>query len=783
MEKNPAIQISVRNLVEFVLRSGDLDTRFTGMSRALEGTKAHQKIQRSYKEGYTPEVFLSHLITYRDFSFKIDGRADGILIEDNRIFIDEIKTTTRPLELIDENYNPLHWAQAKCYGYIYGLEHQLEEVHIQLTYYQLDTEEIKYLRHVFSFESLQCFFYDLLDQYLVWAGLTRDWKITRDASIKQASFPFPLYRKGQREFAVAVYKTIVEEKRIFVQAPTGIGKTISTLFPAIKAMGEGHTAKLFYLTAKTITRQVAEDAFLRMGSQGLRFKSITLTAKDKICLEKEGACNPEQCSFAKGHFNRVNDALLDLLKQEDIMTRNIVETYARKHHVCPFELSLDLSLWADCVICDYNYVFDPRVYLKRFFDEEKSAYTLLIDEAHNLVDRGRDMYSAALQKESFLTLKKAFKKESPKIAKALNKINTFMIQVRKDLVHQRNSFRKEDPSDLYPLLRGFIKETEEWLTQNEGHEAHGPLLDLYFEVLGFLRISELYDSRYVTLYEIDQHQVMIKLFCLDPSYLLREGLKRGKAAAFFSATLTPLPYFREILGGDPEDPALQLSSPFDPSNLGLFVAANVSTKYRDRENSYENIASYVYSLISARKGNYLVFFPSYAYMQQVVDQFRELYPTASILVQTTAMQEEEKEAFLERFQSHGEETLVAFAVLGGIFSEGIDLVGERLLGAVIVGVGLPQLSFERDIILDYFQKKNSLGYEYAYLYPGMNKVLQAVGRVIRSEEDRGVALLVDERFTHRNYQKLFPRAWYHHQKINTPQALSSELHHFWGNKK
>lgn len=462
MDLKQEMILSVRNLVEFVLRGGDLDSRFMGSSRSVEGTKAHQKLQRSYGENYTPEVALKYTLQYQELVLTLQGRADGIFREENGVVIDEIKTTMRPLEEIEDG-NLLHWAQAKCYGYIYGVQNQLEEISLQLTYYHLDSEEVKRLRKTFSLKELEDFLYDLLRGYIIWANWTRDWTVRRNQSIQGMDFPFRQYRKGQRHLAVTVYKSIREEKKLFAQAPTGTGKTISTLFPAIKALGEQYGSKIFYLTAKTITRSVAEEAFERMRQKGLVCKTLTLTAKDKICFQKGAKCTPEECSYAKGHFDRVNGAMEEVLKEKDALTRETVEAYSQKHHICPFEFSLDLALWADCIICDYNYVFDPRVYLKRFFQEQNEDYIFLIDEAHNLVDRSREMFSASLNKKDMLQLKKQMKAKDPKLSKCLSKLNSYMVQLRKQWEENSILVMAEEPKEIYPLLRNFITQADEWL--------------------------------------------------------------------------------------------------------------------------------------------------------------------------------------------------------------------------------------------------------------------------------------------------------------------------------
>ncbi|MFT5874350.1 MAG: DNA excision repair protein ERCC-2 [Clostridium sp.] len=787
MDKNRDIKISVRNLVEFVLRAGDLDMRFMGSSRAVEGTKAHQKIQKENREKYSvifgeeylSEVSLKHSVIYNGGTIIIDGRADGILIKDNKVTIDEIKTVTKDIELLTEDYNSLHWAQAKCYAYIYATENNLELINVQLTYYEIDTEKTKQFVKAFSINKLQEFFDEIISSYFVWANITSAWNKARDNTIKDLKFPFENYRSGQRELAIAVYKTVVEDKKMFVEAPTGIGKTISTLFPTIKAMGEGHTSKIFYLTAKTITRQVAEDALEKMKANGLKFKTITLTAKDKVCFSKGSACNPEQCKFAKGHFDRVNVALLDILKNENTFSREIIEVYSKKYSVCPFEFSLDLTLWADCVICDYNYVFDPRVYLKRFFMDNTGDYTLLVDEAHNLVDRAREMFSSVIHKKLLLQLKRDIKDLDDQMYKILNKLNTFMLNMKKMCNEEGYYKQNQEPVNIYNLLTRLTKLLEVWLTKNEKSEIYDSFLQLYFDSLSFIRVAEFYDDKYITYVETTDDDVVLKIFCLDPSKLLREASKRGRSVIYFSATLLPLSYFKEILGGESKDYHLTLDTPFDKNKLNVMIAKDISTKYKYRENSYLKIVEYIYSVISSKNGNYMVFFPSYKYMEAVCNKFSEKYSHIKVNIQTNSMTEDEREAFLKNFSSQSDENILGFGVLGGIFSEGIDLKGDRLIGAIIIGVGHPMICFEREIIREYYDNKSHLGYEYSYMYPGMNKVLQAAGRVIRTEEDRGTVLLIDDRFLKQRYIRLFPKEWGNYHIINNNTHVKNEVREFW----
>nr|WP_253198199.1 ATP-dependent DNA helicase [Clostridium sp. CF011] len=516
-----------------------------------------------------------------------------------------------------------------------------------------------------------------------------------------------------------------------------------------------------------------------MKSNGLKFKTITLTAKDKVCLSKGSACNPQQCKFAKGHFDRVNEALLDILKNENTFSREIIEIYSNKYNVCPFEFSLDLTVWADSVICDYNYVFDPRVYLKRFFTDNGGEYTFLVDEAHNLVDRAREMFSAQISKKLIMQLKKDIKGLDDQMYKVLNKLNALINSMKKMCNEDGYYKQNAEPVDVYNLLTRLTKILEKWLTKNEKSETYDSFLELYFNSLSFIRVAELYDDKYITYVESGLDDVVLKMFCLDPSKLLSEASKRGQSVIYFSATLLPLVYFKEILGGESKDYHLTLNSPFDKSKLRVMVAKDISTKYKYRENSYLKIVEYIYSVISAKNGNYMVFFPSYKYMEEVCNSFTQKYPHIKVSIQTNSMTEDAREEFLQNFSSSSDENILGFGVLGGIFSEGIDLKGDALIGVIIIGVGHPMICFEREIIKEYFNNKSNCGYEYSYMYPGMNKVLQAAGRVIRTEEDSGIALLIDDRFLNQRYRRLFPKEWDNYHIINNSTHAKKEICEFW----
>ncbi len=771
------IHLSVRALTEFLLHSGSIDNRFGGKERAPEGSRIHRMLQKREGPGYQPEVSLSLTTRREGFTYIVQGRADGILRKPGEVLVDEIKTTGCPAGLITEDFDRAHWGQAMCYGHFLCLKEGLEEVSLRLTYYQIDTEEIIRFERRCTAGELADFYDGLLAQYQRWAEFQEQWAALRTGALRDLAFPFPAYREGQRKLAAAVYRTIQGSGRLFCQAPTGIGKTMSTLFPALKAMGEGMGEKLVYLTAKTITRQAAEDAFRRLREQGLRLKTVTLTAKDKICFLEERDCNPESCPYADGYYDRINGALYALLQERDAFTRPAIEAWAEENRLCPFELSLDLTLWCDGIVCDYNYLFDPVACLKRLFSEGGGDYIFLIDEAHNLVDRSREMYSARLSKPAVLALRRKCKGER-KLVSALGKVNQALLELQRRCDPMDWRVERERPEALLQTLTSFSAACGEWLEVHRGHPLSREILPFYFEVLFFLQIGELFDEHYAAYFCGAKEGLEAQLLCLDTSQFLDACMSRGRASILFSATLSPLDYYIEVLGGGKEARCCRLPSPFAPERLRLLVADGISTKYTVREKSLLPIAELLFAMISARPGNYLAFFPSYQYLRQVYTIFQERYPQAEALMQESGMDEEEREAFLDQFQADGASRL-GFCVLGGVYSEGIDLRGERLIGAAVIGVGLPQVNAVTNLLKDYFDGKRGRGFDYSYRFPGMNKVLQAAGRVIRDIQDRGIVLLIDSRFSTPAYQELFPAHWDGWRRIRSASDLSCELQTFW----
>jgi len=764
MSNSFVVSLSVRQLVEYVFSSGSIDARLQSADAMLDGTKAHQRIQSEYGEHDQKEVYLKADIPWGDdLQFAIDGRCDGLLASDNVPMIDEIKSTRGDLARVKEEGGlPVHWAQAWFYAYMYARDHGVPRMSVQMTYVHTVTDEtVRFVREA-SFEELESDILGMIERYAPYALLRKEHEQSRDESIRELDFPFRAYRAGQRKLAGAVYKSIEEGVSLFARAPTGIGKTISTTFPAIKAIGQGLLQRIYYLTARTTTRAAAEDALRLMEAQGLRLHAVTITAKDKICFQEETRCEKEHCPYADGYYDRINEAIMDILREETLLTRPVIEQYARKHLVCPFEYSLDLAYAADMVICDYNYVFDPRISFKRLHGEVKKRTALLVDEAHHLPDRGREMFSGSLAKAPFLAMQREMKGKHPGAYSAAKAVNDYFIARRKLLGEGKPSaMEQERPDELIALAERFAEELEPLL---EGIGAEG--LDLYFQTQQFLRAAKLYDVRYATLTEVMRNDVSMKLYCLDPSELLK-GMRKGyRSAVNFSATLTPLGYYIDMLGGAEEDYTISLASPFDSGQLDVSVHP-VSTRYQHRGQSYEPIAGIVHRTVMSRRGNYFVFFPSYAYMNAVYEAYIELMEREglppeerpSVQVQRSDMTEEERDGFLEAFHPDGERSLVGFAVMGGVFSEGVDLPGERLIGVVVVGVGMPQLGLERDALRAYYQERGNRGFHYAYVIPGMNKVLQAGGRLIRSETDEGRLVLIDDRYLEPDYRRLLPEEW------------------------
>lgn len=774
-------KISVRKIVEFVLRRGSIDSRRNSSNTAQEGARIHRKLQKEAGDGYQKEVTLKIETEIKGDQLVIEGRADGLFQEADLWVVDEIKTSDLAFEELSVDQKEMFFFQGMVYAHIVAQEQQLDKIGVRLTYFQTIKERITREVRKFSQAELAEFFTALTTDYHKWLVFQENWRRVRNTSLTALAFPYEDYRKGQRELAVAAYKTLKSQQRLFIEAPTGTGKTISTLFPALKVMGEDEADRIFYLTAKTITRQVAEDAIKALAGEQAEVKSVTLTAKDKICFLEERNCTPEHCPYADGYYNRINEGLWDLLHHENQITREVIEAYARKHNLCPFELSLDVSLWCDVIIGDYNYLFDPTVYLRRFFEENEEEYFFLVDEAHNLVNRSREMYSASLKRSQFSQLKAELGKNQQKIKRALTKVENEFDLLESIGAEAGWQYHHQKPAvdTLLKRVLALSEKLQEWLLDNPEHPAQEKALSVYFECLHYTRISEYYDDHYETTVELRYRDVIIKQFCIDPAPFLQMMLDKGKSSLLFSASFSPLGYYQEILGGGDDALRYKLPSPFSPERQAVLIDDGIQTTYQRRQATLPRLVTAIYETVQARTGNYLVFFPSYKYLDEAVERFQEAYPEIQLLIQDTIMTEEEREAFLAKFETDPSSTLVGFCVLGGIFSEGIDLKGSRLIGSIIVGVGLPQMNPETELIKEYFDETKQAGFAYAYQLPGMNKVLQAAGRVIRDERDSGVVVLLDQRFNSPRYRQLFPQHWQNARNVHDSSQLRQAVAEFW----
>ena len=781
------VRISVRNLVEFLMRSGDIDNRISRglqLNAMQEGTRIHKKLQRAMGSSYQAEVPLRLDVGTERYVLTIEGRADGIFERDGMICIDEIKGVYRDVDEMEAPV-PVHLAQAKCYAYIHALQQALDPIGVQMTYCDLDTEQVRRFYESYPFAELEEWFDALMAEYQKWADFQYEWRQKSIASIKKMEFPFD-YRPGQRELVADVYRTILRKKNLFIQAPTGTGKTVSVLFPAVRAVGEGYGEKIFYLTAKTVTATVAMDTFAQFRENGYRGKVVQITAKEKLCKCEKPECNPDACPYAKGHFDRVNDAVFDLLGREDCFSREVLLEQADRYMVCPFELCLDVSTWSDVIVGDYNYVFDPTVYLKRFFAEgNKGEYLFLVDEAHNLVERGRQMYSERIVKEDVLAVKRLLKNHSKKVTRALERVNQILLAYKRECEdYEIYDLNTHSINDLVFALMRLASEMERFLQRPLTIPERDEVMEFYFSLRNFLSIYDLVDEHYVIYSSMQEDGTFaLKLYCADPSANLQNCLDKARSTMFFSGTLLPIGYYKRLLSTEPENYAVYAHSVFTPDQRLLFVGTDVSSKYTRRTpEEYVRIASYIKKISLAKQGNYIAFFPSYKMMLEVEQSFEYLAGEAvDIIIQQQNMREQHREEFLREFQEVRGRSMVAFCVMGGIFGEGVDLREDQLIGAIIIGTGIPQIGGESEILKNYFDARDGNGFDYVYRFPGMNKVQQAAGRVIRTLSDVGVIALLDERFLQRDNRRLFPREW-EDCRMTDLERVDSLLADFWKTK-
>lgn len=771
-------RISVRELVTFVHNEESIDNRKQSNHTALEGSKIHRKLQQSMNDNYQSEVTLKTVYQGEQFDIQLEGRCDGIWQKENQIIIDEIKTGELAFEQLEDATLQLFMAQAKIYAYIYAMQKQLEEVVVMVRYFCTQDEKISEYQNKCSFDELNDYFQETMKEYEKWLIFLDKYRQNRQKNLQALKFPYDNYRKGQRELSIAVYRTLSQEKCLFMEAPTGTGKTLSTLFPALKAMGEYNQGRIFYLTAKTITRQVALDTMKLFDDQQSELKTIEISAKEKICFMNECKCNPDYCPFAKNYYQKQKLAIWDLLNKGHFYSREQMIKVAKKYECCPFELSLDLSLYSDVIVCDYNYLFDPQVYLKRFFEMQESDSYFLVDEVHNLISRAREMYSKSLSLQTIKDFKKFLPKQKRKQHKILQQFIEYSDDTKRLLKNQNYIFQKELPDKLIDLgyrwseyFRDFLFELKE--------DIPTWVQNLYFDLMSFLKISEYYDDHFTFLVELVNHELQFKIFCLDPAHLIKEKLDFGKGSVLFSATLSPVSYYQNLLVGHTDDLSFRQSSPFDQHQFQVLVADYLPMTYKYRSQVLDPLCELIQKATEIKAGNYFCFFPSFSYMEEVYQRYMQLYPDADVLLQGRDLKDVEKEAFLANFQPQNDHVMLGFCVLGGVFSEGIDLKKNRLIGSIIVSVGLPQISKEQEELKRYFDEKNQQGFYYIYQLPGFNKMMQAAGRVIRTEEDRGMILLIDQRFSRNDYMQLYPSHWSKGVVVHDLSSMLNQLKQFW----
>ena len=772
------LTLSVHQLVDFLLRTGDIDNRIYNTATMAEGTLIHAIHQSRQGRNYVSEYNLLEEFKVRDFTVVLEGRADGIIDLGSTAIIDEIKSTVAPLEEYYESQKEWHLGQAKCYALMYAHEKKYDSISIRLTYiHQVDKSQlIKTFDYLTS--ELENEVSHLLDEYIEFFQILFARKIKRNDSAKTIQFPYGKFREGQKELAKYCYGIAQNGGILFAEAPTGIGKTISTLFPCVKSFANTENEKIFYLTAKNSGKEMAFNTANLLIENGLEASAIEILAKDKVCFCPGKACNPDECPFAKGYYTKIREIVKNtIINSKTLSTQDIIEI-AQHNAICPFELSLDLSLYMDIIICDYNYFFDPIVYLKRFFDSDASNMIVLVDEAHNLVERGRDMYSASFDSFKYKQVKRSLRHfEYKKYKRAQTRMTKFFSQF--DDFPFGNSPIDMFNSTNFNALKDYLVACAD-VNKNHHGVVTEEFTDFYLDLNKFVKLLDFYDETFQLYISKKEDDVKIQLFCIDPSEHLKRTMDQVKGKIFFSATMSPAEYYMDVIGRDTENPLLTLSSPFDKNNMKVLVAPKISVRYKNRQDTLTLVADYIKEFVSHKVGNYFIYVPSYEYLEMLIPHL--ISNNFELLVQEKDLSEEEKERFLSCFIEKPEKTMLGVAVLGGAFSEGIDLVGERVIGVAIVGVGIPQICFERDLIRKYFQNKANKGYEYAYASPGINKVMQALGRVIRSETDRGVALLIDDRYLTKQYNDIFKGIYADYEVVTSIEDIKEQVENFWANK-
>lgn len=773
-----------------------------GTDEREEKPRAFSRDPLFFPETYEENVPLETLTSAGEVPLLIKGQAEGLFLSGKTLTVDLVRVIPAAAFLKSP---PRILAQklALCAG-LAARSRGAKDVKCRLVLVHSEDGTIRTLVKKYSASDLEGLWQNVLGLLARRVyEFRRNWLSVRPAAA-QVPFPYSDLREGQWELVQKVLSAVKKGKRLFVQAPTGIGKTMSVLYPAVRSFGKGYCDKIFYLTAKSSTAREAYHAAGLLYSAGAPLRTIVLTAKEQMCLESDAKagktatgkfCHARECPYMRDYSGRARAALDELLNLQSGYYAAVIRQVAEKYQVCPYELSLDLSEYCDLIICDYNYLFDPMVHLQRYFDNPGAfgSYVFLMDEAHNMVDRLRAMYSVTLSEQKIAEFYALLPSEEGMLRGMTALLLQGMGSLR-DLCRDNRQTLGDGRETGYYISAGrvlcfdkcvtaFEEKMSIWLKANREHPFFDAADALYGEVRRYVTIMNFYDEKFTTYIEMTGQDLTISLSCLDPSEVADGCLSLGRAAVYFSATLTPLSYFSDLLGGGRHPEMLELASPFPRENLCLAAVDGVSTRFEDRDTTYKKVASCIAAAVSAKAGNYMVYFPSYGYLEKVYAAFTKKYPGVNTAVQKRGMHAAEREEFLSYFKDDEGKMRIGFCVLGGLFSEGVDLPGKRLIGSIIVGVGLPGFSSERNIMRDYFENRYENGFEYAYTYPGMNGVLQAAGRVIRREDDRGIVVLIDDRYATPTYQALFPEHWKHLQYAGNAKSLAEIARKFWENGK
>jgi len=768
--------IAVRALCEFTAKAGDLDLRFTPSPTAQEGIAGHAVVTSRRDDDYQTEVALSG-----EFGpLHVRGRADGYDARANRL--EEIKTYRGDLKKMPDNQRALHWAQVKIYGHLLCKERGLEKIRLALVYFDIGSQKETVLHEDHTAAGLQAYFEQQCGRFLQWAQQEMAHRAERDVQLKAMRFPYGDFRPGQRQLAEAMYRASNRGVCLLAQAPTGIGKTVGSLFPMLKASAEHGIDKIFFLAAKTSGRQMALDAvdIIREGAPLLPLRTLELAAKTTACVHPDKACHGESCPLAQGFYDRLpaaRQSALDIMAPSangsapPLLDRETLRAIALAHNVCPYYLGSELARWCDIVIGDYNYYFDISAMLHSLTLLNDWKVNVLVDEAHNMVSRARKMYSAEMEHDSLRLLRKTVPEE---LKKPLERVHKQWNQLEKEQTAEYQSYA-ELPDKFMGALQTAATAISDYMADHPSY-ADPDLQSFYFNALMFGRLAEsfadhaLFDIEKLPGSRASNSNSLLCIRNIVPAPYLKPRFDSTHTTALFSATLSPWNYFGDMLGMPDTTAWVDVESPFVAEQLSVQVAAHISTRYQHRQQSLRPIADLMGAQYRRQPGNYLAFFSSFDYMEKAANQFSELYPEVPVWRQSRRMDEAERAQFLERFTP--DSAGIGFAVLGGSFGEGVDLPGARLIGAFVATLGLPQINPVNEQIRQRMETIFGAGYDYTYTYPGMQKVVQAAGRVIRTQSDRGTVYLIDDRFGRPEIQELMP-SWWRIERHSPPSPRGS----------